>query len=153
MIIQVKKLGLQEYINRLPKSLLTEITQDNFGVSGGQAQVIAFIRSILSKKDILILYEPISNVDTETKDIILNILKEFDFEGILIIISHVLQGLNYIVMIEWSNYNKVIKRYYIVVLTCIKCKYKDKYAYPKIKNINYSCIINNYFNYNYIKHN
>lgn len=100
MIIQVKKLGLQEYINRLPKSLLTEITQDNFGVSGGQAQVIAFIRSILSKKDILILYEPISNVDTETKDIILNILKEFDFEGILIIISHVLQGLNYIVMIE-----------------------------------------------------
>lgn len=104
----IKKLGLQEYINRLPKGLSTEITQDNSGVSGGQAQVIAFIRSILSKKDILILDEPISNVDTETKDIILNILKEFDFEGILIVISHVLQGLNFInKRIELDSYDRV----------------------------------------------
>ncbi|MPQ30392.1 ABC transporter ATP-binding protein [Clostridium estertheticum] len=92
----IKKLGLQEYINRLPKGLDTEITQNNSGVSGGQAQVIAFIRVILSNKDVIILDEPISNVDVETRDLILGILRDKDFDGTLIVVSHVIEGMDFL---------------------------------------------------------
>lgn len=92
----IKKLGLQGYINRLPEGLNTEITQNTSGVSGGQAQVIAFIRAILSNKDVIILDEPISNVDAETRDLILGILRDKEFEGILIVVSHVIEGMNFI---------------------------------------------------------
>ncbi|MCB2356523.1 ATP-binding cassette domain-containing protein [Clostridium estertheticum] len=92
----IKKLGLQEYINRLPNGLSTEITQNNSGISGGQAQVIAFIRVILSNKDVIILDEPISNVDTETRDLILGILRDKDFEGMLIVVSHVIEGMDFL---------------------------------------------------------
>lgn len=92
----IKKLGLQEYINRLPKALDTEITQNNSGISGGQAQVIAFIRVILSNKDVIILDEPISNVDVETRDLILGILRDKDFNGTLIVVSHVIEGMDFL---------------------------------------------------------
>ncbi|NFD78319.1 ABC transporter ATP-binding protein [Clostridium botulinum] len=90
------KLNLEPYISRLPKGLDSEIIQNNNGISGGQAQVIAFIRAIISNKDIIILDEPISNVDAETRNIILSILKEGNFDGILIIISHFTEGMEFI---------------------------------------------------------
>lgn|GEM_PF-653223 len=102
------KLNLQHYISGLPKGLDSEIIQNNNGVSGGQSQVIAFIRAILSNKDIIILDEPISNVDAETRTIILNILKESNFDGILIIISHFIEGMDFInktIKIEKNSYN------------------------------------------------
>lgn len=95
------ELNLEHYISRLPKGLDSEIIQNNNGISGGQTQVIAFIRAIISNKDVIILDEPISNVDVETRNIILNILKETNFDGILIIISHFTEGMDFI--------NKTIK--------------------------------------------
>ncbi|MFL0266936.1 peptidase domain-containing ABC transporter [Candidatus Clostridium radicumherbarum] len=85
----IRELNLYDYINKLPMGLNTEINQNTSGVSGGQAQVIAFIRAMLSKKDVIILDEPISNVDVETREIISNILKNIKFKGILIIVSHI----------------------------------------------------------------
>jgi len=92
----IDELKLQDYINRLPQGLDTEISQNTAGVSGGQAQVIAFIRAMLHNKDIIILDEPISNVDVETRNIILNILEERNFEGILIVVSHLIEDMNFI---------------------------------------------------------
>lgn len=92
----IESLGLQDYINRLSKGLDTEINQNTSGVSGGQAQIIAFLRALLSKKDIIILDEPISNVDIETSNLIIGILKEKEFDGILIIISHQTNGMEFL---------------------------------------------------------
>ncbi len=97
----IKQLNLESYINRLPNGLDSEISQNTAGVSGGQAQVIAFIRAMLLNKDIVILDEPISNVDVETRDIILNILKNNEFNGILIVVSHIVDNMEFI--------NKVIE--------------------------------------------
>lgn len=91
----IKELKLDEYVNKLPKGLDTEIIQNTGGVSGGQAQVIAFIRAMVSNKDMIILDEPISNVDTETRNIILNILKTRTFDGILIVVSHIIEGMDF----------------------------------------------------------
>ncbi len=88
-------LNLEHYIYRLPAGLDSEI-QNTSGISGGQAQVIAFIRAMLSNKEIIILDEPISNVDTETRTIILNSLNKNNFKGILIIVSHITDGMDFI---------------------------------------------------------
>lgn len=97
----IEQLNLDSYINRLPNGLDSEISQNTAGVSGGQAQVIAFVRAMLLNKDIVILDEPISNVDVETRDIVLNILKNNEFKGILIVVSHIVDKMEFI--------NKVIE--------------------------------------------
>lgn len=91
----IEDLNLRNYINKLPKGLDTKLLQ-NSGISGGQSQVIAFIRALVSKKDVLILDEPISNVDCETRELILNILKDYNFGGIIIIVSHITEGIEFI---------------------------------------------------------
>lgn len=97
----IESLGLKDYIARLPKGLDTEISQNTLGVSGGQAQIIAFIRALLTGKELIILDEPISNVDAETRNLLLHILKERHFDGILIVVSHQTEGLDFL--------NKVIE--------------------------------------------
>lgn len=92
----IKKLNLKTYIDKLPKGLDTEIIENNNGISGGQKQVIAFIRAVLSKKDVIILDEPIANIDIETRKIILEILKERFEHNILIIVSHFSEGLDFV---------------------------------------------------------
>jgi len=91
----IKSYGLEEYIERLPKGLDTDISQNTTGISGGQTQIIAFIRALLSDKDVIILDEPISNVDVETRNLIIDILKNQIFQGILIVISHQTEGLDF----------------------------------------------------------
>lgn len=92
----VKNLRLDGYIARLANGLDTEISQNSAGVSGGQAQIIAFLRALLSNKEVIILDEPVSNVDAETRDIILQLLKERRFGGILIVISHQTEGMDFL---------------------------------------------------------
>lgn len=92
----IQELGLDEYINKMPKGLDTEISQNTVGVSGGQAQIIAFIRAMIGDKDVMILDEPISNVDAETRKIVLDILRTRNFKGILIVVSHLIDGMDFI---------------------------------------------------------
>ena len=97
----IKKFGLMNYIDRFPNGLNTEILQNGVGVSGGQAQIIAFIRSIIMKKDILILDEATSNLDQEACQKIMSILRENRLCRILIIISHQ--------QFEYEFINKIIQ--------------------------------------------
>lgn len=97
----LKKFGLMNYIDRFPNGLNTEILQNGVGVSGGQAQIIAFIRSIITKKDILILDEATSNLDQEACQKIMSILRENRLCRILIIISHQ--------QFEYEFINKIIQ--------------------------------------------
>lgn len=97
----LKKYGLVSYIDRFPNGLDTEILQNGVGVSGGQAQIIAFIRSIITKKDILILDEATSNLDQEACQKIISILRDNRLCRILIIISHQ--------QFEYEFINKIIR--------------------------------------------
>lgn len=97
----IDSLGLHKYVDRMAKGLDSEINQNTSGVSGGQAQIIAFLRAMLSGKELIILDEPISNVDAETRDLLLRILKERNFDGILAVISHQTEGIDFL--------NKVIE--------------------------------------------
>ncbi len=104
----IESLSLQGYIDRMAKGLDTEVNQNTSGVSGGQAQIIAFIRALLSEKDVIILDEPISNVDIETSNLIIQILENKEFDGILIVISHQTNGMKFLNKIIEIKYNESI---------------------------------------------
>ncbi|MDT8717593.1 ABC transporter ATP-binding protein [Clostridium sp. 19966] len=91
----IKELKLEEYVARFPKGIDTEISQNTAGVSGGQAQIIAFLRAMVSGKEVIILDEPLANLDAETRELILNILNEIQIKGILIVVSHISDNMNF----------------------------------------------------------
>lgn len=84
----INKLGIKDYINNFNEGLKTQLIGNNSGISGGQKQIIAFLRAVLNKKDVLILDEATSNLDSKTKNRINSLLENNNFCNILIIISH-----------------------------------------------------------------
>lgn len=91
----IKEYNLEKYIDSFDKGLQTEISQNGTGMSGGQTQIIAFLRATITKKDIIILDEATSNLDKETREVIHGILKEKDIANIMIVISHQEEGLEF----------------------------------------------------------
>jgi ATP-binding cassette subfamily B protein len=78
--------------------------ENGTGVSGGQTQIIAFLRAIVTKKDIIILDEATTNLDTETREVILEILRKKNIANIIIVISHQEEG------IEFTNKTLSLKK-------------------------------------------
>lgn len=84
----IKEFNLDNYINNFEQGIDTEIVQNGTSISGGQAQIVAFLRAMIGEKNILILDEVTSNLDIETRKTIINILSKIEKNKILIIISH-----------------------------------------------------------------
>lgn len=104
----IDELNLTEYIDRFENGIDTEIAQNGQGISGGQAQIVAFLRAVVEKKEIIILDEATSNLDIEARQHILNILKEKNMYKLLFNISHQDNDLEFInKTIDMSMYNKV----------------------------------------------
>lgn len=84
----IDKYQLHSFFSVFSNSLDTTIGHGGANVSGGQRQMIAFLRAVLAGKDIVILDEPTANMDAETKKCVLNMIENELFYKILIIISH-----------------------------------------------------------------
>ncbi len=69
------------------------IEVNNKSLSSGQMQKISFIRAILSKVDVLVLDESMSNLDTKTKQLIYSILKKLNLT--IINSTHSIENLDY----------------------------------------------------------
>ena len=65
----------------------------NKSLSSGQMQKISFIRALLSKVDILILDESMSNLDSKTKSLIYRVLNQLDLT--IINSTHSIEDLDY----------------------------------------------------------
>ncbi len=66
---------------------------DNKSLSSGQMQKISFIRALLSRVDILILDESMSNLDSKTKSLIYRVLNQLDLT--IINSTHSIEDLDY----------------------------------------------------------
>lgn len=91
-------------------------------LSGGQKSKIAFAHLLYSKSDILLLDEPTNHLDLETRDYIINYLK--NYKGMVLIISHDIPFLNSItnktmyldktthkITMYKGNYDEFMKKY------------------------------------------
>ncbi|MGN1378825.1 MAG: ribosomal protection-like ABC-F family protein [Bacilli bacterium] len=61
-------------------------------ISGGQKSKIAFARLLYSNPEIILLDEPTNHLDLDTKDYIINYLK--NYHGLILVISHDIDFLN-----------------------------------------------------------
>lgn len=80
--------GLNKLLQRFDNGLETEVTQANDGISLGQKQLIAFMRAVLRKPDILILDEATANIDTVTEKLLDEMLDKLPDNTTKVIIAH-----------------------------------------------------------------
>ena len=84
----IKRVGLDNLIDTLPKGIDTEIGDNAVKLSGGQKQRLALARALIRKPEIIILDEATSSLDSETENQIQKTLGALDGKTTLIIIAH-----------------------------------------------------------------
>lgn len=99
---------LVSLLKRFDKGLETPIQATGDGISLGQKQIIAFMRSILRKPEILILDEATANIDTVTEQQLEVILKNLPESTTRVIIAHRLNTIENADEIFFVNTGEII---------------------------------------------
>ncbi len=105
----ISEAGLDGLLERFDGGLSAEIKSSGDGISLGQKQLIAFIRAVLRKPELLILDEATANIDTITEQLLDDILKKLPKSTIRIIIAHRLNTIENADEIFFVNSGSVIK--------------------------------------------
>ena len=87
--------ALDSTIEELPHGFDTVVGEKGVILSGGQKQRVALARALLNDAPILVLDDPVSQVDTRTAARIVNTLRAMAGEKTLIIISHRLSAIRH----------------------------------------------------------
>ena len=83
-----KRVGIHDYIMTLPKGYNTVLKENASNFSGGQRQLIALARTLLSKAEVLIFDEITSSLDPMLVDHIKEILEDLKKDHTIILITH-----------------------------------------------------------------
>lgn len=84
----IQEAGLQGLLTLFEEGLDTRVTSGGDSISLGQKQLIAFIRAVLRKPEVLILDEATANIDTVTEQLLEDILSKLPAATTRIIIAH-----------------------------------------------------------------
>ncbi len=104
----ISESGLQSLIERFEQGLDTKVQTTGDGISLGQKQLIAFMRAVLRKPELLILDEATANIDTVTEQLLDSILKKLPESTTRVIIAHRLNTIENADEIFFVNTGKVI---------------------------------------------
>ncbi|WP_435356639.1 peptidase domain-containing ABC transporter [Emticicia sp. SJ17W-69] len=88
-----KEYGFEDFINNLPQGIMTIVGEEGINLSGGQKQIIALLRVLYKKPQLLILDEATSALDRNIEKILMNLLKKLKSEIGILFISHRLNTL------------------------------------------------------------
>jgi ATP-binding cassette subfamily B protein len=83
-----KKIGLDEFILKMPQKYDTKVGEGGLLLSNGQKQLIAFARVLLKNPDIVILDEATSSIDSKTEQLIQNCINNQFKDKTCIFIAH-----------------------------------------------------------------
>ncbi|MCH2197051.1 peptidase domain-containing ABC transporter [Kordia sp.] len=92
----IKEYGFEDFIKSLPQGYATILGESGINLSGGQKQILALIRVLYKKPQLLILDEFTSAMDRKTEYFVLQLLKRLKTEISIIFISHRLHSLKHI---------------------------------------------------------
>ncbi len=84
----LEEAGLAALLARFENGLATEVSATGDAMSLGQKQLIAFIRAILRRPELLILDEATANIDTVTEQLLEDILARLPATTTRVIIAH-----------------------------------------------------------------
>lgn len=82
------KLGVSEFIEKLPQGYNTLLGENGYGLSGGQAQRIAVARAFLREAPLLLMDEPTASLDHKTEEFLQYAIEELAKEKTVITIAH-----------------------------------------------------------------
>ena len=83
-----KRVGIHDFIISLPKGYNTLLKEDATDISGGQKQLIALARTLLSKSEILLFDEVTASLDPNTAKQVMKVLKDLKKDHTVIMITH-----------------------------------------------------------------
>jgi len=109
LIKELKEVGLDGLIDRFDGGLHAEIKATGEGLSLGQKQIIAFIRAVIRRPDLLILDEATANIDTVTEQLLEDILRKLPKSATRIVIAHRLNTIESADEIYFVNSGTVTK--------------------------------------------
>ncbi len=101
--------GLESLLQRFDKGLETKVNLSGDGISLGQKQLIAFMRAVLRKPDLLILDEATANIDTVTESLLDDILQKLPSTTTKVIIAHRLNTIENADVIYFVNTGNVTR--------------------------------------------
>ena len=99
---------LADLLKRFDKGLDTPIQMTGDGISLGQKQLVAFMRAILRKPELLILDEATANIDTVTEQQLEAILENLPASTTKVIIAHRLNTIENADEIFFVNSGEII---------------------------------------------
>jgi ATP-binding cassette subfamily B protein len=105
----IKEAGLQSLLDRFEEGLDTNVKVSGDGISLGQKQLIAFMRAVLRRPDLLILDEATANIDTVTEQLLEEILQKLPSTTTRVIIAHRLNTIENADEIYFVNSGKVVR--------------------------------------------
>lgn len=85
--------GFEKFINSLPQGLSTLVGEEGINLSGGQKQLIGWLRFLYHDPQFLILDEPTSSLDGENRKFIYELIRKLGSEKIILIINHYLKDM------------------------------------------------------------
>ena len=88
VIEAAKEIGVNDFIQSLPKSYDYVVGERGVTLSAGQRQLIAFLRVYVRNPKILILDEATSSIDTATEELLQNALEKLSKNRTTIVIAH-----------------------------------------------------------------
>ncbi|WP_300684929.1 peptidase domain-containing ABC transporter [Chryseobacterium sp.] len=81
-------LGFDTFINSLPQGFLTLAGEEGINLSGGQKQLIGWMRTLYHDPLFLILDEPTSSLDKDNRRFIYKLIQKLKSEKVIFIVSH-----------------------------------------------------------------
>jgi len=103
----IKERGLSRLLERFEDGLATKVDNTSSGISLGQKQLIAFMRSVLREPDVLIMDEATANIDTVTEQLLEEVMQQLPKKTTKIVIAHRLNTIENADEIFFVNAGKV----------------------------------------------
>ncbi len=103
----LRETGLEILLQRFDQGLETRVQTSGDSISLGQKQLIAFMRAVLRRPEILILDEASANIDTVTEQLLDDILDKLPASTTKVIIAHRLNTIENADEIYFVNSGKV----------------------------------------------
>jgi ATP-binding cassette subfamily B protein len=107
LVDSIKNAGLDGLLERFDQGLDTKVQTIGDGISLGQKQLIAFMRAVLRKPELIILDEATANIDTVTEQLLSEILLKLPSSTTRVVIAHRLNTIENADEIFFVNSGKV----------------------------------------------